>query len=203
MITLVPGYVSLADWRAIHGGASLRLDPASAPRIAASAEAIARILARPEPVYGINTGFGKLASVRIDDADLATLQRIKDGVAHVAGGAHPMESKKALAREMVARFHGSVLAEQAAADFVLQFKQKEVPDDIPQVRLTYSAPVWICRLLTDAGLTASNGEAKRLIQQGGVKLAGEKVDNPDQEVLPQGELVMQAGKRKFARILFG
>ncbi|HEX4847430.1 MAG TPA: histidine ammonia-lyase, partial [Novosphingobium sp.] len=88
MITLVPGNVSLAEWRAIHGGASVQLDPASAPRIAASAEAIARILARPEPVYGINTGFGKLASVRIDDADLATLQR-NIVLSHAAGTGAP------------------------------------------------------------------------------------------------------------------
>ncbi|MDE2621440.1 MAG: aromatic amino acid lyase, partial [Sphingomonadales bacterium] len=65
MITLNPGEVSLAEWRAIHDGAPARLDSASAPRIAASAAAVERILAKGEPVYGINTGFGKLASVRI------------------------------------------------------------------------------------------------------------------------------------------
>jgi len=161
----------------------------------------------PKEIYGKVMSISDELMVRyyelLSDVDLATLQRVQDGVAHVAGGAHPMESKKALAREMVARFHGAVLAEQAAAEFVLQFKQKEIPEDIPQVRLAYDAPVWICRLLTDAGLTASNGEARRLIQQGGVKLAGEKVDDPEREIAPQGELIAQAGKRKFARIFFG
>jgi len=87
-ILLVPGAVSLADWRAIHRGAAVRLDPAAAPRIAESAAAVGRILAHGDPVYGINTGFGKLASVRIDEADLATLQR-NIVLSHAAGTGAP------------------------------------------------------------------------------------------------------------------
>ena len=75
MITLIPGDVSLKQWRDIYYGETPRLDPACTPRMTESAAAIERILAKGEPVYGINTGFGKLASTRIDDADLATLQR--------------------------------------------------------------------------------------------------------------------------------
>ena len=88
MITLTPGNVSLGQWAAIHGGAELRLDPASAVAVRQGADAVARILARGEPVYGINTGFGKLASVRIDDADLATLQR-NIVLSHAAGTGEP------------------------------------------------------------------------------------------------------------------
>ena len=87
-IVLRPGEVSLNQWRAIYRGASVRLDPASAPVIAASAAAVTRILAKGEPVYGINTGFGKLASVRIGDADLATLQR-NIVLSHAAGVGAP------------------------------------------------------------------------------------------------------------------
>ncbi|WP_068092388.1 histidine ammonia-lyase [Novosphingobium rosa] len=87
-IVLTPGDVSLADWRAIYRGASARLDPASAPAIAASAQAIARILAKGVPVYGINTGFGKLAGVRIADDELATLQR-NIVLSHAAGTGAP------------------------------------------------------------------------------------------------------------------
>ena len=87
-IMLIPGAASLADWRAIYRGAIPRLDPAEAARIAESAAAVGRILARGEPVYGINTGFGKLASVRIDDADLATLQR-NIVLSHAAGIGDP------------------------------------------------------------------------------------------------------------------
>jgi histidine ammonia-lyase len=85
---LVPGAVGLSDWRAIWQGDAARLDPASAPVIAGSAAAVERILARGEPVYGINTGFGKLASVRIADADLATLQR-NIVLSHAAGTGDP------------------------------------------------------------------------------------------------------------------
>ncbi len=56
--------------------------------------------------------------------------------------------------------------------------------------------------MIDAGLVASNGEAQRLIQQGGVKLNGEKIDNADMEVESVGEIILQAGKRRFARVIF-
>ena len=85
---LTPGHVTLAQWRAIYRGGPVSLDPAASPAIAESAAAVGRILARGEPVYGINTGFGKLASVRIDDADLATLQR-NIVLSHAAGTGAP------------------------------------------------------------------------------------------------------------------
>jgi histidine ammonia-lyase len=75
LIALKPGATPLSDWRDIYHGAPVRLDPATAGPIQAGADAVAAILARGEPVYGINTGFGKLASVRIADADLGRLQR--------------------------------------------------------------------------------------------------------------------------------
>jgi histidine ammonia-lyase len=98
-ILLVPGSVGLDGWRAIYRGAGVTLDPASGPRIAESAAAVARILARDEPVYGINTGFGKLASVRIGAGDLATLQR-NIVLSHAAGTGAP--SPAAVVRLMMA-----------------------------------------------------------------------------------------------------
>lgn len=83
-IVLEPGQVSLDQWRTIYRGGDVALSPECRPAIAASAATVARILARGEPVYGINTGFGKLASVRIGDADLATLQR-NIVLSHAAG----------------------------------------------------------------------------------------------------------------------
>ncbi|HEY7550571.1 MAG TPA: aromatic amino acid lyase, partial [Hyphomicrobiaceae bacterium] len=87
-ITLQPGRVSLDDWRAIQRGAGVRLDRACAPAIAASAEAVESIVARGAPVYGITTGFGKLASVRIGAADLARLQH-NLVLSHAAGVGEP------------------------------------------------------------------------------------------------------------------
>jgi histidine ammonia-lyase len=83
-VLLAPGHMSLAAWRNIYRGASVGLDPASYPLIERSARAVSTILARGEPVYGINTGFGKLASVRIDAGDLEKLQR-NIVLSHAAG----------------------------------------------------------------------------------------------------------------------
>src|SRR5262245_8280482 len=80
---------TLPDWRAVADGAAARLDPAALPAIEASARAVEAIVARGAPVYGINTGFGKLASVRIGSADLATLQR-NIVLSHAAGVGDPM-----------------------------------------------------------------------------------------------------------------
>lgn len=87
--TVTAGAVSLADWRRIYRGETPLLDPACHASIAASAASVARILARQDPVYGINTGFGKLASVRISDDDLLTLQR-NIVLSHAAGVGDPM-----------------------------------------------------------------------------------------------------------------
>ncbi|MCO5072302.1 MAG: histidine ammonia-lyase [Rhizobiaceae bacterium] len=88
-IVLHPGNASLSDWCAIYRGAKPKLDPACRPKVKASSDAVGRILARGEPVYGINTGFGKLASVRIPASDLETLQR-NIVLSHAAGTGEPM-----------------------------------------------------------------------------------------------------------------
>jgi len=87
-VVLHPGEVTLDEWRRIYRGAPARLDPACAPTIAASAKAVERILARGDAVYGVNTGFGKLASVRIETADLARLQT-NLVLSHAAGVGEP------------------------------------------------------------------------------------------------------------------
>jgi len=160
----------------------------------------------PKEIYGKVMSISDELMLRyyelLSDVDLTTLDKIKKGVAGEDGGAHPMDSKKALARELVARFYSQQDAIRAEEDFVQQFKQKEIPDDIPVVEMQADAPVWICRLMTDAGLVKSNGEGRRLVQQGGVKLNGEKLDNADLEIEPTGELIIQAGKRRFARVIF-
>ncbi|WP_398467121.1 histidine ammonia-lyase [Tardiphaga sp.] len=84
-----PGAMSLGDWRAIYRGAAPKLDAQHHPRIQASADAVARIVARGEPVYGINTGFGKLASVGIAADDLVALQR-NIVLSHCAGIGEPL-----------------------------------------------------------------------------------------------------------------
>jgi tyrosyl-tRNA synthetase len=160
----------------------------------------------PREIYGKLMSISDPLMVRyyelLSDADLATLAKVQRGVNGEADGWHPMEAKRALAREMVARYHGPDAAASAEHDFLQQFRQKEIPADIPVLHLTADGPVWICRLLGEAGLVESNGEARRLIQQGGVKLNGEKLVDADLEVEALGELILQAGKRRFARVIF-
>src|SRR4029453_2373346 len=88
-ITLTPGRATLADWRAVTNGAAVRLDPAAMPAVDAGARAVGAIIARGEPVYGINTGLGKLASAHIASDELATLQR-NIVLSHAVGVGEPM-----------------------------------------------------------------------------------------------------------------
>src|SRR5262249_312960 len=88
-VTLRPGRATLADWRRVAQGAAVRLDPAAVPAVEASARTVDAIIARGQPVYGINTGFGKLASALIAPSDLDTLQR-NIVLSHAAGVGEPM-----------------------------------------------------------------------------------------------------------------
>ena len=89
-ITLRPGDVSLDQWRSVYRGGTVRIDPVFLPVVEASARAVDAIVARSEPVYGVNTGFGKLASVRIEAADLARLQT-NIVLSHAAGVGEPTQ----------------------------------------------------------------------------------------------------------------
>jgi histidine ammonia-lyase len=88
-VLLRPGHATLADWRAIYRGAGVKLDPGCHTAVVAGARAVEAIVARGEPVYGINTGFGRLANIPINRADLATLQR-NIVLSHAAGVGEPM-----------------------------------------------------------------------------------------------------------------
>jgi histidine ammonia-lyase len=98
-ITLMPGRATLGDWRAIAQGAAIRLDPSAMTIVEVGARAVDTIIARGDPVYGINTGFGKLASVHIGLDDLGTLQR-NIVLSHAAGVGEPMRPQ--VARLMMA-----------------------------------------------------------------------------------------------------
>lgn len=121
-----------------------------------------------------------------------------------AGTMHPRDVKRRLAREIVAIYHGPAAAQEAEAQFDLIFKKGEVPADIPVVKVPASemagGQVWIVRLVVLAGLAGSNGEARRLISQGGIKLDGKVVQDMDLQVEIGAGRVLQAGKRRFARV---
>lgn len=98
-VSIRPGAVTFSEWRAIARGARFSLDPSALPAVIAGADAVARIVARGEPVYGVNTGFGKLASVRIQADDIATLQR-NLVISHSVGVGEPVSG--AIVRLMIA-----------------------------------------------------------------------------------------------------
>ena len=152
--------------------------------------------------------FGKLMSVTDDlmwryydllsfrsAEEIARLRR------EVGEGRNPRDVKVMFAQEIVTRFHGAVAAVDALADFEARFKQGAIPDDIAEVTLaSIDGGLSIVQVLRQAGLTASTSEAMRMIAQGGVKADGEKVGDKD-VLIPSGvTLVLQVGKRKFAKV---
>jgi len=117
-----------------------------------------------------------------------------------SGRLHPMEAKKKLAWEIVDVFHGSEAADRAAEHFERVFQQGKLPSDIPQ--FTLSEPINIVDLIVETGLASSKSQARRLIQQGGVRLNGKRVE--DIELLvPAREAVLRVGKRRFVRLMLG
>ncbi len=154
--------------------------------------------------------FGKVMSISdelmiryyelLSDMTIADFEKLKRDLAD--GSLHPMAAKKALGREIVTRFHGFGAGDIAEDNFVKRFKENEIPDEMPQVSYVEGdCPILLVKALTEAGLTKSNGEARRSIDQGGVKLNGEKVSNANLELPHTGEYVVQIGKRRFVRIV--
>lgn len=119
----------------------------------------------------------------------------------VADGRNPRDVKVLLAQEIVARFHDQRAAEDALADFEARFRQGALPDDIPDVVLSLQgASPSIAHVLKQAGLTASTSEAMRMIEQGGVKVDGVKIEDKGLILSTGKSFVLQVGKRKFARV---
>jgi len=122
-----------------------------------------------------------------------------------AGRRHPMEVKKALARTIVEEFHSASAAASAEAEFERVFSSRKLPQDIPDVELEAATPeVLLSKILVAAGLAGSNGEARRLMEQGGVKVEGEPATDPKTTLATAAEapILVQVGKRRFARISF-
>ncbi|MFA6314112.1 MAG: tyrosine--tRNA ligase [Sterolibacterium sp.] len=116
-------------------------------------------------------------------------------------GRNPRDIKVLLALEIVARFHSTTAADAALAEFEARFQRGALPEDMPEVALAaVGGMLPIAQVLKQAGLTASTSDALRMIEQGGVRLNGEKIEDKAL-VLKSGEAcVLQVGKRKFARV---
>ena len=153
--------------------------------------------------------FGKIMSISdilmlryyelLSDLSVGDLERLK---ADLDGGAlHPRLAKENLAKEMVARYHSPVAAAEAARQFAAMFRDGALPEEIEEIKLTVAEKVvWLPKVLHQAGLTGGTSEARRLIQQGGVQVDGDKVSNVDLELSTGQTYLLRVGKRKFKRV---
>lgn len=129
-----------------------------------------------------------------------TLATIAKWKADITAGANPRDIKVRFAQEIVARFHSQDDAEKALADFQTRAKGG-VPDEVPEITITIEGDnVGIAQLLKQAGLVASTSEAFRSIEQGGIKLDGEKVTDKTLLLNKGVSVIAQVGKRKFANV---
>jgi len=144
--------------------------------------------------------FGKLMSVS-DELMFKYYELLSDVNLDDIKVMHPMEAKKQLAAMIVERFHGAGAGQTARQGFEAQFAKKEVPDDVPEAALhAEDGGLWIVRALSETGLTASNGEAMRMIKQNALSVDGEKVTDKDMQLKPGGPYLIKLGKRKFVKL---
>ncbi len=134
----------------------------------------------------------------VTDMPIEEQEKLSAGLAD--GSVHPRDTKMKLAYTIVRLYHGEAAAEEAQNHFISVFQKHALPDDIPEYAVELSEePVFIPQFLTAAGLTASNGEARRSIKAGAFKINGEKCG--DENVVLKADMVLQVGKRKFIRIV--
>jgi len=121
----------------------------------------------------------------------------------ISNGKNPRDTKVNLAKSIIADFHSQEAANAAEEEFVKRFVQKEVPDEIEEKTIAGGSYA-LAQLLADTGLATSKGEARRLIEQGGVKINGEKATAANAEIGIDGEgVLIQVGKRKFLKVYGG
>ncbi len=151
--------------------------------------------------------FGKLMSIPdtlitryyslLTDVPQAELEKMDEQIA--SNSINPRDIKMALAHMITEEYHGKEGADKAQEDFINVVSNKGIPDDIESVKI--DAEKSILDLLVELSFVQSKGEAKRLIQGGGVKIDGEKISDMGFVVKPQMDVVLQAGKRKFAKLV--
>jgi tyrosyl-tRNA synthetase len=152
--------------------------------------------------------FGKLMSVSddlmwryIELLSFESIETVGKWKREVAAGRNPRDIKVAFAQEIVARFHDKAAAARALADFEARFRQGALPEDMPDFQVTaVDGGLPLAQALKQAQLTASTSEAIRMIEQGGVRLDGERVSDRALKLAKGTVAVAQVGKRKFARI---
>jgi tyrosyl-tRNA synthetase len=114
---------------------------------------------------------------------------------------HPMEAKKKLAHFIVERFHGKEQADKALEFFVKTFSEREFPEDAPIIEVPYGLKRRAYELLFELGIESSKNSARRVVEGGGLRINGTKVEDPNQEIEIKEELRLQVGKKRFYRVV--
>ena len=131
-------------------------------------------------------------------ATRSEVEALEQGLAD--GSIHPGEAKRELGRRVVAIHHDTQAAASAEVAFDRLFRAHEVPDDVPVHTISADGEVSLPAVLADADLVASRSEGRRMIKQGAVKIAGERIDSEFVDVSLIADSVIQVGKRRFVRI---
>ncbi len=157
-----------------------------------------------------NDIYGKVLSVSdelmfryydlLSDLSSAEIDQLKKKMG--SGEMHPKEVKKKLARELTARFYSTEEALKAEENFETVFQQKGLPDDIPELRMNVSEPIWLPQLLVDADLVKSTSDGRRMIKQNAVSLDGEKISDMNLKIEPTEDVLLRVGKRRFCKVFF-
>ena len=150
--------------------------------------------------------FGKIMSISdelmwryyelLSDKDLQQIQTLHAQVE--SGAVHPMEVKKSLGAELVARFHGAAAAKSAREYFETKFQKKIAPSDIRK-QFSAAKPIWICRLMVDLAFAKSTTEARRLIAQGAVRVDGQSISDVNFEFQGDSHRILEVGKNRIAQ----
>lgn len=136
----------------------------------------------------------------IELLSFATLDEIQNWKANVKAGQNPRDIKVTFAQEIVARFHSKEAATQALDNFQTRAKGG-IPENVPEVNITIQTDtIGILQILKEAALVASTSEGMRLIEGGGIKIDGERLEDGKKMISKNSEFVAQVGKRKFAKI---
>jgi tyrosyl-tRNA synthetase len=155
--------------------------------------------------------FGKLMSIS-DDLMWSYYELLTDFGPHVilrfreevrTGTLHPMDAKMQLAHAVIAGFHGEVAAKKATDEFQRVFRDRQAPEEAPRHSVKLGEPKRLSILLVELKMAASRSEAERLIKQGGVEVAGQRVEDVKREIdlSKPTEFLLRAGKKKFLRIV--
>ena len=152
--------------------------------------------------------FGKVMSVPDNVMrlffELATDEPMDEIARLLASDVNPRDIKVRLGKAIVRRYHSTEAAEEAAAEFDRVFRERELPTEIPEVKVPAAelkdGKIWIAKLIVLCGFAPSNAEARRLVVQGGVTIDDAKVSDSKLDVALRDGMLLQVGKRKFARI---